>query len=100
MSKIYEWETVYKLALDEKDPAKVPARISAAEKSISDQAAGSRRTAHASRHQRTRVVAEGGREDCQGSCKKSRGLTSQSKRFNVTVSQQGDMRCDRRSRFD
>ena len=32
MPKIYEWEKVYKATLDEKDPAKIRARIAAAEK--------------------------------------------------------------------
>jgi hypothetical protein len=32
MAKIYEWEKVYKLALDEKDPAKIRGRRTAAEK--------------------------------------------------------------------
>jgi hypothetical protein len=32
MPKIYEWEKVYKLALDEKDPAKIKERRSVAER--------------------------------------------------------------------
>jgi hypothetical protein len=32
MPKIYEWEKVYKLALDEKDPAKIKERRSVVEK--------------------------------------------------------------------
>jgi hypothetical protein len=32
--KIYEWEKVYKQALDEKDPAKISARRAAAEKAF------------------------------------------------------------------
>jgi hypothetical protein len=32
MPKIYEWEKIYKEALDEKDPSKISARRTAAEK--------------------------------------------------------------------